>query len=285
MAQLPPVMAGPSVNPPTMARAPVDPRKVAEFFDRIPKRTRRIARSLKAIYRLFVKIGYIEHRDIKYPPHDLDVLDGNQCLRMGMSLAAVEFLEALPWAIAGSGDMIPNSQIVDFGSTTSLLAVEHVHNATGQHPADRKNGFIALTNFGENGRGYALVLDVAKGTIRQWDGTGDVQAVAARNAVTVLREIQQRYHKLEEVPYGLEIVQPTMHLRTNPDGSQYYQKDTKYVLVAGAAEECGWPSPFRLRKFQIMARVWLQAFGLEDDDLEQDGLEDAGFEEDDVEEN
>ncbi|KAG9768846.1 hypothetical protein KCU88_g7055, partial [Aureobasidium melanogenum] len=160
MAQLPPVMAGPSVNLPGMARAPVDPRKVAEFFARMPKRTQRIARSLRAIYRLFVKIGYIEHRDIKYPPHDLD---GHKCLRMGMSLAAVQFLEALPWAIAGSGDMIPNSPIVDFGSTTSLLAAERIHNATGQHPADRKNGFIALTNFGENGRGYALVLDVAKG--------------------------------------------------------------------------------------------------------------------------
>ncbi|EHY52175.1 hypothetical protein ABEF92_002764 [Exophiala dermatitidis] len=269
MAQLPPVMAGPSVNPPGMARAPVDPRKVAEFFARMPKRTQRIARSLRAIYRLFVKIGYIEHRDIKYPPHDLD---GNKCLRMGMSLAAVQFLEALPWAIAGSGDMIPNSPIVDFGSTTSLLAAEHIHNATGQHPADRKNCFIALTNFGENGRGYALVLDVAKGTIRQWDGTGDFKSVPARNAVTVLREIQQRCHKLDEVPYGLEIVQPTMHLRTNPDGSQCYERDRTYVLVAGAAEECGWPSPFNLRKFQFLARRWLVTVGSEEDDLEEDGV-------------
>ncbi|KAJ4614856.1 hypothetical protein HRR86_002859 [Exophiala dermatitidis] len=236
MAQLPPVMAGPPVNPPGMARAPVDPRKVAEFFARMPKRTQRIARSLRAIYRLFVKIGYIEHRDIKYPPHDLD---GNKCLRMGMSLAAVQFLEALPWAIAGRGDMVPNSPIVDFG-------------------------------------GYALVLDVAKGTIRQWDGTGDVKSVPARNAVTVLREIQQRYHKLDEVPYGLEIVQPTMHLRTNPDGSQCYERDRTYVLVAGAAEECGWPSPFNLRKFQFLARRWLVTVDSEEDGLEEDDLEEDG---------
>ncbi|KAJ4518287.1 hypothetical protein HRR83_003260 [Exophiala dermatitidis] len=121
-----------------------------------------------------------------------------------------------------------------------------------------------------------LTRSLHLGTIRQWDGTGDVKSVPARNAVTVLREIQQRYHKLDEVPYGLEIVQPTMHLRTNPDGSQCYERDRTYVLVAGAAEECGWPSPFNLRKFQFLARRWLVTVDSEEDGLEEDDLEEDG---------
>ncbi|KAG9768845.1 hypothetical protein KCU88_g7054, partial [Aureobasidium melanogenum] len=74
------------------------------------------------------------------------------------------------------------------------------------------------------------------------------------------------------------------YVRTNPDGSQCYESDRTYVLVAGAAEECGWPSPFNLRKFQFLARRWLVTVGSEEDDLEEDDLEEDDLEEDDLEE-
>lgn len=120
-----------------------------------------IAASLTRIYRLFVDIGYLSEADLKLAPHGPEELRADLCRQVGMNATAIAFLEKIPWASAGSGDLIPNSEMIDFSEPHCLRAARNPH-APGHESRKGLDGrFLSLTFCGE--KGHALVVDTVRG--------------------------------------------------------------------------------------------------------------------------
>ena len=124
------------------------------------------------------------------------------------------------------------------------------------------------------------------GTIRIWDGTGDVLAVEEENACAVLDAMYHRYYNLEEIPFELCILAPIddtadsarerrvcvfcgddlpprSHVderrvcalcgRDLPSTSNAVEENNKYETVKSLAQQCGWPESFDVEAFKAAA--------------------------------
>ncbi|EXJ96007.1 hypothetical protein A1O1_01133 [Capronia coronata CBS 617.96] len=233
--------------------------------------TDEIVESLTRIYQLFIEIDYISESVLKVAPHGPEELDTDLCRQLGMADSAIFFLESIPWASAGCGDLIKDSEMIDFSEPHCLMAARdpmaarNIHhqglaagNQTSREGLD--GAMLSLTFCGQTG--HALVVDTVRGTIRKWDGSDRLLDAEERDASAVLDEIYHGYLSLAEIPYELDILQPTQHLVYGIlDEPAEYVTDTRYVLVKSAAMDHGWPDSFSKEDFKRTAARWLQIMG------------------------
>ncbi|KAK4942204.1 hypothetical protein LTR10_017961 [Elasticomyces elasticus] len=248
-----------------------------------------IAASLHRIYTIFQAIGYISPEDIVLPPHDETAIDFELCRSVGMSDATVEFLSMIPWAIAGSGDLIKDSEIIDFSNEYCVRHSRHFCDASKSGsavgaPREVDGSLVSLTMRGQHGR--SLVVDTSRGTIRIWDGKGDVLAIEEQNACAVLNAMYNRYYDLEEIPFELCILAPIPdashdvaeprvcvfcgdELSPRPQnvaerrvcalcgrdlpGSKVVENNHRYETIKALAQRCGWPDDFDVEAFKAGA--------------------------------
>ncbi|KAI1614462.1 hypothetical protein EDD36DRAFT_474357 [Exophiala viscosa] len=270
-----------------------------------------IAASLLRIYKIFQAIGYISPEDIKLPPHDEGAIDIALCESVGMDDATIYFLKRIPWATAGAGDLIKNSEIIDFSNEYCVRQSRHfcdssVSGSTVDGPREVDGSLISLTMSGQHGRSlvvdisrgrsspfpysrpYALdrYVDIIAGTIRIWDGKGDVLAVEEQNACAVLDAMYNRYYNLEEIPFELCILAPITDQddvaerrvcvfcgdelpprshsvaearvcalcgRDLPTTANAVENNNRYEMVKWLAQQCGWPEHFDVEAFKAAA--------------------------------
>ncbi|EXJ79210.1 hypothetical protein A1O3_08711 [Capronia epimyces CBS 606.96] len=231
------------------------------------------AAALTRIYVLFVELDYVRASDLRMAPHSAQELDVDRCRHLGLSEAAIVFLKQIPWAAAGSGDLIKNSEMIDFSEAYSLAAAQRPtitgNSVLVEHGARTRldPSMLSLTFCGD--QGHALVVDTVRGSIRKWDGTGDVMASQEYPARSFLDDIYASYLSLAEIPYELEILQPTIdpvYSVPAADGSPRWVVNTKYVLVKAAATEHGWPHNFSKADFKRKAARYLYVMEGDDDD-------------------
>lgn len=114
-----------------------------------------------------------------------------------------------------------------------------------------------------------LLIGVS-GTIRIWDGVGDLLAMEERNACAVLDEIYHRYFHLEEIPFEFSILAPTAELMGGVAGASVgfscsprviclsdvekaIDNNNRYGTVKLLAQQCGWPEYFSVEAFKAAA--------------------------------
>ena len=128
--------------------------------------TQDIAASLLRIYTLFQAIGYISPDDIILPPHDETNIDVALCRSVGMDHATIEFLMVIPWATAGSGDFIKDSEIIGFSNEYCIRQSRHfcdssISGDAAGTPKEVDGSLVSLTMRGQQGR--SLVVGTSRG--------------------------------------------------------------------------------------------------------------------------
>lgn len=248
-----------------------------------------IAASLLRIYDVFRDIGYISLEDIVPAPHDEGAINIELWRSIGMNDTAIDFLRKIPWARAGCGDFIKDSEIIDFSNEYSIRQSRNLSSVPATVagiPSEVDGSLISLTIRGQRGRAFvvdasrgkvpALSLsdkftDRGSGTIRIWDGVGDLRAVEERNARAVLDEIYHRYFHLEVIPFEFSILVPVTEPMGGIAGSSVGfpssspvtcssnvgkaadNNNNRYETVKDLAQLCGWPDDFSLEAFKAAA--------------------------------
>jgi hypothetical protein len=82
-----------------------------------------IADALTKIYSLFLDVGYIDEKSIRWPPHPKGVLDTSRLLRMSVSQSSISLLEKTPFA-AVDLHFTCTSYFLDWSNEYDLYTVE-----------------------------------------------------------------------------------------------------------------------------------------------------------------
>ena len=130
-----------------------------------------IAESLKNIFDLFVKIGYLDADGMKLPPHSEDVFDIHHLRLLGMNNTAIEFIKNIPWYVDETDDLIVNSELLCWQVRVDRkysreLSTTNGGNSFCADPAT--SGFwLSLTrpvsSYSDERRGNLLVIDTSNG--------------------------------------------------------------------------------------------------------------------------
>lgn len=128
-----------------------------------------IGQALEALYTFMVRIGYVEHEDLNWSPHDpplpLDI-----CRKVGLSRSAISLIDTIPWPrhATFTGEIAADTFLVDWSRTDMVEGSRHPDHFW-LDPADEAGPYIvahnqvAITWFAEGNRGVLWLIDADKG--------------------------------------------------------------------------------------------------------------------------
>ncbi|KAJ9604994.1 hypothetical protein H2200_010383 [Cladophialophora chaetospira] len=215
--------------------------------------TTQIAASLQRIFDLFVRIGYIPAESVRPGPHNDADLDVDRLRRLGMDDRAIEFIKNIPWVVGETVDLIVSSEVISWKDPFDLESSRKLCTNDGgvSFCVDRNlNGSwlsltIPLAAKSKKRRGHLLVIDTARGTVRQWDGIDPprLQDIPGEPAHYFFNRVHERYQHLEQIPYDATIFEPIDTAEHAPeDRAQNATHTDAYQMLKLAADESGWPS-------------------------------------------
>lgn len=122
-----------------------------------------IARSLTALYRLFVKLGYLTVDEINWPPHNAKPFNVSKCLELGYHTLAVYLLRKIPWTTT-TIPIYKESVTVDYSCDDELESTRDPAKYMIDDPEDPQpiDGWMIALVYGEM-HGLSLQLDAKEG--------------------------------------------------------------------------------------------------------------------------
>lgn len=128
-----------------------------------------IGQALEALYAFMVRIGYVEHTDINWSPHD-PPLPLEICEKVGLSESAISLIETIPWPRQSTftGEIAAYTFLVDWALRDMVEGSRHPDHFW-LNPAEEAGPYItppnqvAVTWFAEGNRGVLWLIDADKG--------------------------------------------------------------------------------------------------------------------------